>query len=89
MIASISGSSPALMSTTGPEMPGQLLYAFGSAGKPPSCSSTTIDFTPFFFRIGTSAFAVSTSSLKVSPSTPDLVTMFGVFSSVMPMNATF
>src|SRR3954447_10443867 len=89
MIASISGSRPALMSTIGPEMPGQLLYAFGSAGKPPSCSSTTIDFTPLLLSTGTSAFAVSTSSLKVSPATPDLVTMFGVFSSVMAMNATF
>ena len=36
-----------------------------------------------------SAFAVSASSRKSKPATPDGLTMFGVPSSVMPMNAIF
>ena len=87
--ASMRGLRPLLMSTIGPEMPGQELYAVGSLGKPPSCTSTTIDLTPCRWSLLAAALAVSTSSVKRSPWTPDLVTMFGVFSSVMPMNPTF
>ena len=36
-----------------------------------------------------SAFAVSASSRKSKPATPDGLTMFGVPSNVMPMNAIF
>ena len=55
------------MSTIGPEMPGQQLYAVGSAGKPPSCTSTTIDFTPCCFSFLAAALAVSTSSVNFRP----------------------
>ena len=76
------------MSTIGPEMPGQLLYAVGSLGKPPSCTSTTIDFTPLRSIRFASRLAVATSSENFRPSTPDLVTMLGVFSRVIPMKPT-
>ena len=62
---------------------GSVHFSFGRLA--PSWIRVTIALTPFFFSLGTSALAVSTSSLKVRPLTPSAVTMSGVPSRVIPM----
>src|SRR3954471_22465480 len=90
MTASIRGLSPLLMSTMGPEMPGQPLYSVEPAGgNPPSCTRTMMDLTPRRCSRFATALAVSTSSVNSRPRMPDLLTMLGVFSRVMPMKPTF
>ena len=59
----------------------------GAFWKPPWWSRSTIVSTPCAFSSGTRAFAVSASSRKSSPATPDGVTTSGVFSNVSPTNA--
>ena len=77
------------MASPAPVTPVQSLYAVASVGVTPSCSSTMIDLTPFLRSWGTSALAVSTSSLKSTSAMPAWLTMVSVSSSVMPMKPTF
>src|SRR3954454_2032325 len=87
--ASMRGLSPLLMSTMGPEMPGQPLYSVDpTGGNPPSCTRAMIDLTPRRCSRLATRFAVATSSVNLSPATPDLVTMFGVLCRVIPMKPT-
>ena len=80
-------SSRLTMSTIGPLTPAQPLMS-SAVGRPPSWIRTTIASTLRCLRSRTSALAVSASSRKSNPATPDGLTMFGVPSRVMPMNAT-
>jgi len=86
--ASISGWSRLAISMPGPVTLAHPLNRVASDGVPPSCIRTTMLLTPFLLSSGTSALAVVTSLVNVSPSIPARVTMLGVFSRVMPMKAT-
>ena len=89
MTASIAGLRFCAIARPAPETPEQSLYAEESFGVTPSCSSTTIDFTPFFRSSGTSRLAVFTSSPKWMSWMPACDTIDAVPSRVMPMKATF
>ena len=61
------------MSTIGPEIPGQALYAVGSLGKPPSCTQHHDRLDAALLRAAwRAALAVSTSSVNFRPCDPGL-----------------
>jgi hypothetical protein len=90
MITLIEGSSRDAMSRIGlpARLPAQPFSVAGDVWKPPWWITSTGIVTPRRCSARTAAFAASASSVKVSPATPDGVTIVGVSSSTSPMNPT-
>jgi hypothetical protein len=90
MITLIEGSSREAMSRIGlpARLPAHPFSVAGDVWKPPWWITSTGIVTPRRCSARTAAFPASASSVKVSPATPDGVTIVGVSLSTSPMNPT-